>query len=144
MNTFTSEINGEWISTDGKDHWLNAWLKSCSLAGVNPSVFLETSCEITAAAVWWKLNKDWRCLKFVDEPFQNVYEKYSTFKVSIGEDGCCDHEMVVSNNQLIQSFYGKYKVKITPITDEIIKAFNEKDFKKLTGEPLKGEFSFFV
>ena len=116
--------NREWIQGLGANHWLASCWKTLHRQS---STFVETSCEVTAAAIRWKSGLGDE-LKLVDDgyQFEDIEKESPYFQISIGEDWSdCEHIVTILDGHLIQSYYQRYKVQSQPITDEIRQAFNK-------------------
>ena len=90
--------------------------------------FVTTSCEITAEAIRWRLGVEdpslWSLLSEA-RPFADIRREFPFFQVSIGD--CwesCEHVLTIWNDHVIQSYFGHYPCRATPITDTLSAAFD--------------------
>jgi len=120
MKKFTREINN-WVKTE-PSHYLYGYWKM-----YDSDVFLYTSCEITALGIrlLFSNEKEWICLENPPS-FDEMKRKYPVFQVSFGEDWTdLDHILTVFKDEIIQSFFNRYEITQTPITQKIVNAFDE-------------------
>ena len=121
--------NAEFLAAH-PDSYLNTCLKV--MHSHDPDVFVSTCCEFTAEAIMWKLGIDTAPLEAQDVSFPEAEARASTFLVNISGG---DHVLVVHDGHVYQSYYKKYTVRATPVTDEIRAAFDdlENRWAALTG-----------
>lgn len=129
-----SQYNGVWLQTIGLNHWLYAAYKILHQKSL---VFSETSCEVTAAMIRWKLTgkDEWKLLE--DTTFDIIQHNHKYFQISIGEGWeDFEHVLTVYDNMIIQSYYNKYKIKSLMVTPEIVEAINNiskpENYEKVT------------
>ncbi len=130
--------NLEWLQGEGSDHWLASTWK---ILHCKTLTFAETSCEVTAAMIRWKLGTgdDWELVPD-RKRFEEIEKQSSRFQITIGTDWCnCHHQVTIWDGCLIQSYYNKYTIQSTPINDEIREAFNnissEGSYETVTKSP---------
>lgn len=132
------KVTTEWNHEYMKNH-PNSWLHMClpMLFSKAPSIFIETCCHITVAAILWKLGFDYDSFKnhgCID--FSQAEQLSSTFVILINED---DHVLLVHEGWIYQSFWKNYSCKSTEITDEIRQSFVQPTWKNITGVDCKIE-----
>jgi hypothetical protein len=128
--------NKDWIQGIGSEHWLaDSW----KIIDNQSETFISTSCEITAATLRWKsgFGDEWSLVDGCPK-FANVREKSAYFQVSIGEDWMdCEHILTIWDTYIIQSYYNKYKIRSSSVTDELIRALENisslGNYEKVTG-----------
>lgn len=115
--------NYEWIRTAGSDHWLSyCWEKLHNRS----NLFVETSCEITAEVIRHKSGFDCKWSLIEDQKFSEIRSQFPIFQISIGEDWMdCEHILTIWQTHIIQSYYAKYTIHSTIITDEVIAAIDQ-------------------
>ena len=118
---YGQEYNKQWI-TNHPDHWLT---QTYNILHNKSIIFASTSCELTACMINTKLNyhNNWTLLD--DCQFNHVYNNHKVFHISIGQDWTSpEHVLTVFDNYIIQSYYKKYNVRKTLITQTIIEALD--------------------
>lgn len=129
--------NYGWLK-ENFDHWLHLNWKVLHGKSV---LYAETSCDVTATTIRQKILGSDKSLSIVieDSPlFDSIANLNSFFQVSIGEDwDNSEHILTVWDNTIFQSYYNKYKIKISDLTSEIINAFDNisenGNYEKITG-----------
>lgn len=121
---YGQEFNKEWIISN-PNHFLS---KTYEILHNKSIVFLSTSCEITAAMIKWKLGYNpeinW---ELVDEgtTFEEMYSKYNIFQITIGESwDDTEHEIMIVDGNIVQSYYGKYPITKNLLTPTIIRSLS--------------------
>jgi hypothetical protein len=120
------------------------WLKDCKIVvnrkhfnAVKYQELIETNCEFTAGAIRWLVNGDNKNKWLVsDDSFDNVFQKYPIFQVTIGENNKPIHVLTVAHEKKIQSYHGNYSCKCEQLDEE-----DKNILRKKVGITLK-EFCF--
>lgn len=119
---YGQEFNKGWIDSH-PDHFL---VKTYEVLHNKSVVFLSTSCEITVAMIKWKydLEYHWNSSN-VTLSSTKVYSKYKMFQVTIGESwDDNEHEIMIVDGYIVQSYYGKYAISKKLLTPSIIRSLS--------------------
>lgn len=120
-----AKSNQQWLH-DNPEDWLTM---NWQLVHHKSSVFMTTSCEITAASIRtssglgseWLINED-------KQTFKQIQILTPIFQITIGETwDSIEHIITIWGNHLIQSYFKHYEAKLTIITPQIINAIDNID-----------------
>lgn len=120
------KYNREWLHNH-KDHYL--YHTFCILHAQNDT-FAITSCEVTAETIKSKLG--YSRSKLLEETNVDTISDYSFLQITFGEDWSdVQHTLLIYDNHILQSYYGKYKLKATKI---------DRNVQELLRDPIKNYF----
>jgi hypothetical protein len=109
----------------------NSYLAQCKniIHANDPERFVDTCCEITVAAILWKLGIS--CL----ETRGNISITDITEPIFIINFDDGEHVLIVVNGVVYQSYYYKYTVRESPLTPQLMEAINDpcKGWSYITG-----------
>jgi hypothetical protein len=122
--------NREWLEGPGAEHWLAAAWRCVHRSS---RLFAETSCEVTAAVVRWKLGLEDPWVRLEAPSFAAARAAADLFQVSFGEiPEVCEHVVTVWGGFALHSFFGRHAARSFPLDEEFGRAVDA------VGEP--GQF----
>lgn len=98
-------------------------------------LFERTCCHITARAITWKLGYRPESLRCLGEVGIHTVESFRFCLLDFNDE----HQAVLVDGVLYQSYFKEYEVRGEPLTEELRKALDTGDWKRMTGVEGRGE-----